>query len=48
MNDKAITKISKMPLVRSMLKWDWEKIAVGGIIALALANVMMFIKNRGR
>lgn len=41
-----ITKSGPSPLVRRILLWDWEKIALAGIITLALANVLLFVRER--
>lgn len=29
-----------------VLKWDWEKVALVGIITLAVANVLLFVRER--
>lgn len=41
-----IEKPSLRQTLDRVLKWDWEKVALVGIITLAVANVLLFVRDR--
>jgi hypothetical protein len=43
----ALAKIASGPLAQRILKMDWEKVALAAIVTLALANILIFVRERG-
>jgi hypothetical protein len=41
-----IQKTQLQQTLNQVLKWDWEKVALVGIIALAVANILIFVRER--